>query len=128
MPIKRLLEAKNIRLFSIIYTLGITVLMVIPVPEQQQIDVPNLDKWVHTLVYVLFSSLWLWAYQAQIQKKSVLFWIITTSVLVYGIVIEIVQGNFIPSRSFDLLDIAANSLGILIGGWFFRRFKKYRKV
>jgi VanZ family protein len=35
--------------------------------------------------------------------------------LVYGIVMELVQENFIPFRSFDIIDMLANGLGCMAG-------------
>jgi glycopeptide antibiotics resistance protein len=44
--------------------------------------------------------------------------------LLYSIAIEIGQ-HFLPPRTFDLLDIAANGLGLLAGLLLYRIFKRY---
>lgn len=46
------------------------------------------------------------------------FLLITISTIAYGIVMEFVQRDFIPNRSFDIWDIAADSIGSFIAfGW-----------
>lgn len=44
--------------------------------------------------------------------------LITIAILlfIYGMVIEVVQGAWVVSRTFDLWDVAANTVGILFGG------------
>lgn len=42
------------------------------------------------------------------------FLLITVSAIAYGIVIEFIQRDFIPNRSFDVWDIAADIVGSII--------------
>ena len=51
------------------------------------------------------------------------FWLYVI-VLAYGILIEIVQ-MFLPYRSFELLDIFADFMGILCSGLLFKLVKKF---
>ena len=51
------------------------------------------------------------------------FWLYVI-VLAYGILIEIVQ-MFLPYRSFELLDIFADSMGILCSGLLFKLVKDF---
>ncbi len=49
--------------------------------------------------------------------------ILLFSILLYGIIIEILQGLFTASRNADILDVAANFGGSLLGIFFFRSIK-----
>jgi len=50
------------------------------------------------------------------------------SVLLYGIIIEILQGLLTISRSADIFDVAANLIGSLIGIYFFKSIKNKLKA
>lgn len=50
------------------------------------------------------------------KKKNVLL-IITLSGIAYGIIMEFVQKYWVPNRSFEIWDIAADSTGCLLA-WF----------
>lgn len=54
--------------------------------------------------------------------------ILLFSVLLYGIIIEILQGLLTISRSADILDVAANLIGSLIGIYFFKSIKNKFKT
>lgn len=54
--------------------------------------------------------------------------ILLLSVLLYGIIIEILQGLLTISRSADILDVAANLIGSLIGIYFFKNIKNKFKT
>lgn len=57
-------------------------------------------------------------------------WMLTVllSVLLYGIIIEILQGLLTISRSADIFDVAANLIGSLIGIYFFKSVKNKFKT
>lgn len=75
--------------------------------------IPHLDKMVHVILFLGFSFLCLAAIR-DIQPWQMIF--IGIISLVYGWLIEIVQGKLTYlERSFDILDIVADSLGTLIG-------------
>ena len=119
-PIKNLLARKTVLFVAIAYSIVVTALLLTPIPEQSSVDVPNLDKLVHVFIYMLLVLLWLWAKVSKFSGKQQKTWWVISFVLIYGIVIEIIQGNFIPTRSFDFFDILANTGGILLGYWIFR--------
>ena len=103
------------------YAAVIFVLSVIPVPEGP--SVPYLDKAVHAVEYLLFAWLLVGALRAvQLTEREYgrLAWMYATS---YGLLIEVIQG-FIPWRSMDLWDAAANALGAALGVWFGRRIPR----
>jgi VanZ family protein len=52
------------------------------------------------------------------KSKKRTFILISLVWLSYGIIMEFVQQRFIPNRSFDVGDIAADAIGCLLGYWF----------
>ena len=93
----------------------------IPVPEGP--SVPHLDKAVHAGEYLIFAWLLVGALRAaQLTEREYgrLAWMYATS---YGLLIEVIQG-FIPWRSMDLWDAAANALGAALGVWLGRRIPR----
>ena len=52
------------------------------------------------------------------QKRINYFIKIAIATSIWGLTIEFIQKFYIPGRSFDLLDWAADSLGALIALWF----------
>lgn len=54
--------------------------------------------------------------------------ILLVSMLLYGIIIEILQDLLTVSRKADILDVTANLIGSLLGTLFFKNIKKYLKT
>ena len=75
----------------------------------------------HFISYIYLSMLGLYTYLNQQNFKEVLFFI-----LVLSIILELLQ-YFIPNRSFEILDLLANIMGVAIG-YFIIRFYKSRKI
>ena len=72
------------------------------------------DKLAHFTLYCLFCLTVIWAYYPYIKKRKT-FILIFLFIILYGIFMEICQGWIIPvGRSFELLDIAANTTGVTI--------------
>ena len=90
----------------------------------------NFDKVVHIGVFGLLAVLFcLPFYRSSFTKKERLQYFIKIAIAtsVWGLTTEFIQKFFIPSRSFDLLDWAADSIGALIAFWFCsRKFIKPR--
>jgi len=73
------------------------------------------DKITHFVFYFGFVFLWGNAFLLKTQnRKNVLLKVFLTAVLTGGL-IEVLQETLTQNRTFDWLDILANSLGALIG-------------
>jgi len=75
------------------------------------------DKWLHFVVYFFFAML-LYIARVNDTKRTVssiprLFFVIIIPFVV-GVCIEFIQHNCIPSRHGEILDVMANTLGILV--------------
>jgi len=78
---------------------------------------------VHLCEYLLFAWLLVGSLRAAgltAREYGRLAWMYATS---YGLLIELIQG-FIPWRSADWRDAAANALGAALGVWLGRRWPK----
>ncbi len=128
--IKHLLADKPLLLIAILYSCLISVLFFIPNQDLPKVQISALDKIAHVLIYFILINLWmLYLYiknDFQFNDKWIL--ILLLSVLLYGIIIEILQGLLTISRSADILDVAANLIGSLIGIYFFKNIKNKFKT
>ena len=115
--IKKLSEPKIILSIGIIYTLLITVVLLVPTTEIPQIRVSYIDKLAHLLIHWLLSFIWLWyrfsGDKCHISVKNV--FVVLFICFSYGVVIEAAQHWFTLSRSFDMYDIVANGFGSVLG-------------
>lgn len=128
--IKHLLAGKPLLLIAILYSCLISALFFIPSQDLPKVQISALDKIAHVLIYFILINLWmLYLYiknDFQFNDKWIL--ILLFSVLLYGIIIEILQGLLTISRSADILDVAANLIGSLIGIYFFKSIKNKFKT
>lgn len=109
--IKRLLERSSIYL-AILCTLGIAFLSLVKIPSDT-IDISTSDKFLHGLAYFFLAIFWLIGL-SKTKHNHVRIWSILISCLIYGIVIEVLQGAITTYRTASYLDILANSVGIAV--------------
>jgi VanZ family protein len=96
------------------------VLLCLPgstIPKYPWLAVIHADKWVHIFLFFVLCFLFgrplrSGAYSRREMKKWLL--LIAVSGIVYGTAMEFVQKYWIPSRSFELGDIMADSAGSLL--------------
>jgi len=104
-----------------------TVLLCLPgsaFPKQNWFDKIWLDKWVHLGLFAVMVVLWCRAITAAENRNNSIFLQITFYVFLYGVVMEFVQKNFIPNRSFDVGDIVSDLIGSAIGLFVVMRWHK----
>lgn len=110
MRIKSLLK-DNIKIIviAILITVSIAILSLIKIGPQP-IQINNLDKYEHAFAYFILSFIWLLAFRkTKINKLVVVF-----CCFFYGIIIETLQVTATSYRTGDVLDVVANTTGILI--------------
>jgi VanZ family protein len=93
-------------------------------PEQDWFSKIFLDKWVHVGLFAVLVGLWclpLIHRMRELTRLRNLFIWITLGFIGYGIVIEFVQGNFIPYRTLGVDDMVADAVGCGIGYLFANR-------
>lgn len=109
------------RLPAVLWTIIIFVLLALPgnmLPDQKNIGIPQLDKYVHVILFGGFVFLWCFYFSAKegIRNLPGMFLRIVVIACLYGTAMEFVQKYFIPFRNFDIYDIAADTAGA-IGGY-----------
>ncbi len=90
-------------------------------------DVPNADKLLHTLEYLVFGLLLCFAFHSasnpKVSERALVLALVVG--LVYGITDEVHQA-FVPGRTASLIDVAFNSLGVGIALVAFRAWGWWR--
>ena len=120
-----MLQRRGLRLtLAIAYLLIISVLFCLPgsaFPKSNWLSDIYFDKWVHIGFFAVLIILWNWAANSTNRNWS---WTILVAAVMYGLVVEFVQHNFIPNRGFDMGDWIADIAGSLLGVWFYGRYIK----
>jgi VanZ family protein len=99
------------------WTLLILVLLCLPGSTIADLDgpkIPHFDKYVHFFLFAAWSGLWNFYLSCKNSSTGNLqkgYWLVFLAALVYGSLLEVIQYYFVPDRSFDLMDIAADTAG-----------------
>ena len=85
-------------------------------------------QWIHfdKIIHIgLFACLFIaWTYPSSNKKETTITYLmIWTLLIVYGILVEFMQDNWIVNRSFELMDWVADIIGTSLG-WIFMHIKK----
>jgi VanZ family protein len=106
----------NNRSLLVIWFLLIFVLCATPgnyIPSADWLELLSFDKWVHTgLFFVLTALFFLYGFKKG--KVNTAFISYAIFGILYGIVLEIMQGRFFSNRAYDPMDMLANSIGCLL--------------
>jgi VanZ family protein len=119
---RRLYKILSSRFPALTWTLIIFILLSLPgkiLPNEDHLRIPELDKYVHIILFGSFVFLWSFYFALKKEKESnsnKQFIRILIIACLYGIAMEYVQKYFIPNRDFDIFDIAADIIGA--GGGF----------
>ncbi len=98
-----------------------TTLLTLPgsdLPKEDWLDKIWADKWIHMGMFSIMVFLWcrtLVKINVSSTKLKMSFLWIAILALAYGISMEFVQQYFIPGRSFEVMDMAADGVGSAIG-------------
>jgi len=108
----------------------ISILFFLPgsaLPNESWLKQIYFDKWVHTGFFALLIFLWGSAFNNG-SRHFALF--LFTAIALYAVLVEIIQKEWIPARSFDVYDIIADITGAVLGLWVWGRigYKKNRPL
>lgn len=96
------------------------------IPKYPWLTVVHADKWIHITLFFILCLLFTWPFRLSSldsSKRKQSFLLILFGGIAYGTLMEFVQKYWIPNRSFELGDIAADSVGSLLAYWYsVRRF------
>ena|SRR5688572_9982817 len=104
------------------WTLITIILLCLPgsaIPGGGLFNIPHFDKIIHILLFGGMVWWWVLYFDSRPPRNLVPFQkilILVCRTVVLGVILEFVQLNFIPNRSFDRGDIYANAAGSLFAG------------
>lgn len=112
--IRSLLAPKVLFVSALAYTFVITIGSLISSEEIPKLDFEISDKLIHFIGYCFLVVFWFLFAFASFKHTRYLKNLLTVSLfsLIYGIIIEILQGEIVLSRQADFQDVIANFAGI----------------
>ncbi|HLW63581.1 MAG TPA: VanZ family protein [Flavobacterium sp.] len=109
----------NKKLLAILWNAVILVFCLVNlsnIDEVQKIAFPHIDKIVHFIFYATASFLWSWAL---LNKNSNHYKLnqalVIIGLILFGLMVEFLQDILPTKRSFEWLDVASNTAGVLVG-------------
>ncbi|CAM4058297.1 VanZ family protein [Gillisia limnaea] len=122
------MAAKLALLLAIVYTIALTVASLIQLGDLSVGAFSPTDKMLHTGASFVLALVWMLFYLLRMeQKKNYVpaFLVISVLVIIFGILIEVLQGVLTTYRQPDWADVVANSIGVLLAlslSFFFKKF------
>jgi VanZ family protein len=110
-PIQRLFKVKIARVITFIMITIAIVGSLMPPQQIQQLTFSLSDKLIHGLYYATMTFFWLISSKVKMNQKYIQ---VGLSVFLFGLVLEILQDVLPVQREIDVLDLFANTVGILI--------------
>ena len=121
-PIKSLLEDNAIYI-AVFFTISITIGSLVKSDFIVVKSISVSDKIYHLIAYFLLMLSWLYVFcKKETFQKNVKYVIL--GCIIFGIIIEILQGVITSYRTASYLDIVANTIGVLLAVLIFHVFEK----
>lgn len=114
---------------TIFFFILITIVSLLPGSNEEKHSFfyfDGIDKVVHFCMYATLTFVMLNDYLKQHHFLCKRLILIGLSILCFSIIMELIQQFFIPLRSGDILDVAANSVGITISISTVYLYRKHR--
>jgi len=105
---------------ALVYTLALVLVSLINLHGVPSLGSSFDDKIYHFLAYSLLAGLWITHYKSV--KKRYTLHLVFSALLLFGILLESVQHQLNPNRTFDPYDMLANCIGIVVGTLIAARF------
>lgn len=133
--IRKLLVVRLILAISLLYTGAITWLSLAKLGKISIGTFNPTDKMLHSGAYLFLCLLWNIYFHFRTKNEDGFFSILTwvgVGCLIFGMLIEVLQGTLTSYRDPDWWDILANSVGVILGSLFFilirKRISSWRQV
>ena len=97
---------KQLKFYFVYFALAISLYVLFTPARDSQLPFPQADKVVHITTFALLALGLLW--------RKISWKLILGGLFLYAVASEIIQHFWIPGREFDLLDIASDTVGILL--------------
>ena len=92
--------------FSVVVLL--TYLHLMPAPSMDLTNLNQVDKLAHVLMFFL-TMMWFMYVTAKPHQL-----LVGVSLILFGLVLEYIQMNFLPDRTFEWLDWIADGIGVVL--------------
>ena len=89
------------------------------------VQISHADKIYHAIAYFFLGVTWLLSAPKSLTNKK-LKYAIVCGCIIYGIIIEVLQGTLTTYRTASVLDVAANFVGVIIAMLLFKQI--YKKI
>ncbi len=100
-------------LIAVLLTVALAILSLVNTSSFPTRELNISDKILHSVAYFVLILSWLLVFR---KKDSISFKLILFLVLVvFGIILELLQGSMMQHRSADWRDVLANVVGLLVG-------------
>jgi hypothetical protein len=112
--------------FAIAWALVIFILCATPgeyIPSNNWLELLSVDKLVHASIFFILTTL-CFAYTIRQKKDRTSRIFFCTLCILYGALLELMQGYCFRNRSADWQDMVANALGCLLAFLFFQKLRK----
>lgn len=98
---------------ALLWTGVVLFLSLVQADKIPAVNIENLDKVVHAFFHFVFTSLWILFFKTQIKdpdsyKPYVISFLFS---VLFGVTVEMLQGQYTTTRKEDALDVAANMVG-----------------
>ncbi|MCK5400283.1 MAG: VanZ family protein [Flavobacteriaceae bacterium] len=103
-------------ILAVCYTLFIAIFSLIPIAPLPELGSNFDDKIFHILAYGFLFILWYFTLHSLKVAKPIFYAILFS--IIYGIILEVLQGQLTTIRNLDVLDILANCIGVTISSLF----------
>jgi len=100
---------------TIVYSIALAIICLVSFSNLPKVNVSNADKIFHTTTYVMLACLWYHTFFFHFknsQSKSIIKSVFLA--IVFGMIIEVLQGVFTTTRHADIMDVIANTIGVLM--------------
>ena len=122
--IKSLLE-RNALWLAILATLVVAILSLGAVPKLNLgLDLKSSDKYLHFIAYFSLCLLWFFALKDRLHRYFFRI-LIPAGLILYGIILEGLQGGLTTYRTADIYDAIANTAGVLGAMFLFNKLLRW---
>lgn len=114
--IKNLLAPRLLLFIAIAYTILVIYGSLVGPQDLPKITKDVSDKSLHFLGYFIWFFTWFFYFFFGVKSSKffTVVWKVVGSGLIFGIVIELIQGEFTVNRSAEIKDVAANFAGLMV--------------
>ena len=115
-------------MLAILATIIIAILSLTSVPKiSLGLNIKSSDKYLHFIAYFVLAFVWYFALKDRLKKKVFKIFV-PLGLIVYGIILEGLQGGLTTYRTADIYDALANAAGIIVSFFIFGRIRKWYRA